>query len=983
VGMAAAGVEQGLPIIPASITTKSIIGNNVGLTRANPGQIRWSYVRRSLPRLSGRNAKPSDMMQGLEGAERGEETPLEDRPLQLPGILPRLGSRARFSARHFGSLSVERPGQKPVHHERRQAVANNVQTRLSDREEVTLVDKSPGHASLSKLLKASAASGTDPWLAALQVAAMQNMESADGDSDRDSSSADSISTSGKRRLPNPLVQRASLSPRRVTRFVPKEEMIVGHVDEREMSKGASSPRKPRRAVVLPKALSDKGRLTGMSAKTQEADTTAALDKRALMVRNARNINSILRRSGDEATRCHERWVKAKKPRRQDQNSTDVECEVAGTEAADARAKLIVTRLRQRRRDHVISRLTGADVTSRPGRLHIGKLPSTSELPSLQEVGSADVALLAVEEDVEIKSKNVTFVPNRTGSADSNPSSVPSSSSSMSSGTVDQSNSGAEQDDSDGSKSSGESDASDVSMIPAHELLRQTTNKKKQIYYKTAPSRIEGQERLVAPTPDIFRKSPNTTIRSYARKREPTDFRRAAVLANQLALLARQGVNFKKLPEVPRLQSRFRDGRHILKGEFRNQVFTFRHYHQQVARSLCLSPGDWAPKHLYELDVVYLEHVAQMRCNSHMQRSAETIQRAWRMSWATRHARLFREEVMAAIRRIQRWWRFMLVWRLPLYLACLRRPLMLRAICRVQAMFRMWSTRRRLKVLLELYHIQWEMRRLMDSLGAQDLDRTILFVTRLQAAIRGFLYRKQAREQQQSSLQQKSTLAAGTLQPAEGLPSERSVADPLTSSMVLPITRRSSFVGGSVVGIRQPSPLRSGRRASEILPSPVRAVAQSWRPAESLPQGGGQHSDNRAKSIARMALSYMADRPEVAHNGIHGGRRSRTTLGQRISMTPLVTSMCRRPLNAGSTHMAGLRSLSVAKCKFPRDVCHGGHNRGVANNQRIGRRGAVIIRRESSIGEELIDIATGGRHMQSAEPMEPHLEFESEPDCVVR
>merc|ERR1712087_906311 len=134
---------------------------------------------------------------------------------------------------------------------------------------------------------------------------------------------------------------------------------------------------------------------------------------------------------------------------------------------------------------------------------------------------------------------------------------------------------------------------------------------------------------------------------------------------------------------------------------------------------------------------------------------------------------------------------MLAWRFPVYLACLRRPIMHRAICRLQAAMRMWSTRRKWKASMDLHHVQWEMRRLNDGLAAQMLVRTTFLVTRVQAAIRGYLHRKR----QQRGLERESTLAAGTLQLAEGELPESSAADTLTRA--LPTNRRSSLVARSL------------------------------------------------------------------------------------------------------------------------------------------------------------------------------------------
>jgi len=218
---------------------------------------------------------------------------------------------------------------------------------------------------------------------------------------------------------------------------------------------------------------------------------------------------------------------------------------------------------------------------------------------------------------------------------------------------------------------------------------------------------------------------------------------SSIVEHADALLGRRSivlaVKKNKLPEVPRLRNRFRDQRFILSNNFRNRAHTLKRYHQQVSERLGLDDEDWSELlSIYHVEVRDMIEAARQRSVRKQHKAATLIQALWKGRLVLRcsHKRLLHRKERYV--KIQRWWRRMMYWKLPLKRRIkVERPNWNKAATRIQARFRGLTMRRRLQFLQECHHIKWEMDCLTKKLDNSD----VIKVARLQAAARGWLLRR--------------------------------------------------------------------------------------------------------------------------------------------------------------------------------------------------------------------------------------------------
>jgi len=172
---------------------------------------------------------------------------------------------------------------------------------------------------------------------------------------------------------------------------------------------------------------------------------------------------------------------------------------------------------------------------------------------------------------------------------------------------------------------------------------------------------------------------------------------------------------RKLPEVPRLRSRFRDQQAILGGRWQVEANTVKRFHQHVATMLGLGQDDWNSSRVYELRTEDLERVARLKVSRDRMVAAVKIQCAWASKQARVAFSKWLSKCRAAVLRIQRWWRLEIRFRGPLRRMIAVRRSRLRNVQKLQAFTRGHLVRRKLQTCKDLRMLAVAMHALQERL----------------------------------------------------------------------------------------------------------------------------------------------------------------------------------------------------------------------------------------------------------------------------
>lgn len=175
---------------------------------------------------------------------------------------------------------------------------------------------------------------------------------------------------------------------------------------------------------------------------------------------------------------------------------------------------------------------------------------------------------------------------------------------------------------------------------------------------------------------------------------------------------------RKLPEIPRLRSRFRYEGAVLAHVHLEEVNTMKQFHFRVAEKLGLTEEDWDSKRVYEMDVQDLEEAAIRKLERQRICAATVIQLYWRGFKMFAQAQAELEARRRAAKVVQNWWRKKRRFLLPILHRLRRKPALEEASTRLQAAVRGWRTRRNLQTQMELHSVVQRMSALQDNLRVE-------------------------------------------------------------------------------------------------------------------------------------------------------------------------------------------------------------------------------------------------------------------------
>eukprot|EP00747_Dinoflagellata_sp_TGD_P065254 gnl/TRDRNA2_/TRDRNA2_154280_c0_seq1.p1 gnl/TRDRNA2_/TRDRNA2_154280_c0~~gnl/TRDRNA2_/TRDRNA2_154280_c0_seq1.p1 ORF type:complete len:930 (-),score=152.66 gnl/TRDRNA2_/TRDRNA2_154280_c0_seq1:102-2891(-) len=631
-------------------------------------------------------------------------------------------------------------------------------------------------------------------------------------------------------------------------------------------------------------LSPTSELRGSSQKQQQkqqpgcpneaVDNLAKSDDRFASLRNARLIKHIISETGDEAAKCHERWIRHKdKPHKDNSNSTAVAA--AGPkgrqDSADERVAVelrkTAAKLRRRRRTGIAERLES--VGSRPsshreqrktrpcqGRREscvVEGGPTSSKVDQAEAAESGSLAESSkkvegsgsgadeiMQSDGESTQMQKTPSTNRTSrhllKAVTNTTLMVQSLPEIA----------------NRSTSRGK-----VGMIAEDEVLevKEDNALPSETYMKERMSikRSNSSGIMIMPTNQVssaarkLMKNRNSSVHHISHDGfsgiSPLPMPKLPEISNAKRSISGKGPNrqaqpFRRpkiLPEVPGLRNRFRDQRVILKNGWRNEAPTVKRFHVQVAKRLGLENGiDWDASNVYHIDVASLAQAAQRKEDRARDAAATTLQKWW-------HRRqLLVVNISAAVRglvaavKIQRFRRHYVNYVRPIAQRTARRPLVHKALVKIAAWVLGYKTRAELKTKRDLHAISCRMSRLQDELECIEVTTAV----NMQRMARGFLARKRYEKLRKEK-------AAENLQKFN----EESHASFATKPQSL---RRRSFMQSATQGARSISKLtKGGRRLSE---------ANSKRLASSGEQPSIQASSSDSVSIPNRRYSKTLSTP---------------------------------------------------------------------------------------------------------------------------
>jgi len=338
----------------------------------------------------------------------------------------------------------------------------------------------------------------------------------------------------------------------------------------------------------------------------------------------------------------------------------------------------------------------------------------------------------------------------------------------------------------------------------------------------------------------------------------------------------------KLPEVPRLRYRMRDQSFILGGRWEQRANTDKRFHHDLARTLGLSSEDWNSQSIYNITSLDLKHAAAKKLEQTENTAAILIQQRWRAKLLARETRMVFNTKRVAARRIQCWWKCKVLWQLPVFLRARFRHIRIRAVIRIQAMIRSWLVRRDLMLVRSTHSIQARMRMLIDELHRHHPEETMAAV-RIQAAFRGSLSRRRYREKQQHGDHKDQALLQ---EPLGGMSARTFSHDRVGTPAgvaTFPLHAQSRKRQYSVCGIGN-------------VVSPITSRGPNW-----LVEG----KDSAADSMAGEADLPVVDLLQSGQYTVDATARRRRPVSQLPSA--LAPWLRERPLHANTARMYGLRS----------------------------------------------------------------------------
>merc|ERR1712232_185730 len=177
---------------------------------------------------------------------------------------------------------------------------------------------------------------------------------------------------------------------------------------------------------------------------------------------------------------------------------------------------------------------------------------------------------------------------------------------------------------------------------------------------------------------------------------------------------------------------------ILHGTFGAAVHTTRRCHLDRATALGLDDADWNHDRVYYLTEGELEDISAQKRTAQQETAASVIQKAW----CQRKLDRFQMQLTALTRRLQRWWRLMICWRLPVARLIQLRLRRQRAATTIAAVWRGHQARSGLLWLKGVTSVERNLnvaQQLLNGLIQEQASRAVLL---LQCGIRRFLKRRQ-------------------------------------------------------------------------------------------------------------------------------------------------------------------------------------------------------------------------------------------------
>lgn len=197
-------------------------------------------------------------------------------------------------------------------------------------------------------------------------------------------------------------------------------------------------------------------------------------------------------------------------------------------------------------------------------------------------------------------------------------------------------------------------------------------------------------------------------------------------------------------EIPRLRTRFRaeHDQQILSDRFSEQFKTRRRIFQIWASELGLRSEDLLDiSNVYNIERADLEVKALQKHVVERQAAARMIQAKWLHRNFQRDYRSRKQEELAALIKVQRFWHRKCQFQLPVQRRLQEHSRRMRILLKLQAVTRGWLARKKLQTVRELRDVDHHMTDLQWRLGSP-----LQTLVKLQARIRGFITRKRLREQ---------------------------------------------------------------------------------------------------------------------------------------------------------------------------------------------------------------------------------------------
>lgn len=472
---------------------------------------------------------------------------------------------------------------------------------------------------------------------------------------------------------------------------------------------------------------------GPSGRGDALDASAASAEvaRGGFAKSSRMIHQLVHDCGNDAARCHERWVRRRHEGRPDD---------AGR--ADAEAKRTAARLRAKRRALIYRRLAEADTGD----------------ATLLAVAEQD-ARLAAAFHVRARGDNSPSAGAAVFSSEQQPQGCAED---VGDEAEDASDSESLMSWSTRRRSSSSLHAEEVveappqarksvpawkALLPVLKLVASPVQREPKAddaaRHRLPPlsSRRAGAEPEATPTPRGRHTSaqPAAAASAGVTPRGPPPLGISAGRTEGMAELKAEpsrplGARSRKVVEVPRLRSRYRDQGAILGGLLRDGVPTAKRFHMNVAAGLGLDERDWDPRRVYDFKVRDLELAAIRKRERDRNEAATKIQLAWLGSGRRANTRLRLAERREATRRIQGWWGCKIRFLVPMVRRLAEKEKTERAAVRIQAHFRRHKVLVAVRATMELQ----AMKKKLDVLKSNLMQEEIKAADVLKAKMRSHL-----------------------------------------------------------------------------------------------------------------------------------------------------------------------------------------------------------------------------------------------------